>query len=56
MVREKSKFYVKPFNDHGSGCSGHRNTLLDSTYENKEDRDLLITILDRLIKENETNT
>jgi len=36
---------VQRFNDHGSGCKGHANFMLDCTYENKEDRDLLHTIL-----------
>lgn len=40
---------IKPFNDHGSGCSGHANWMLDCTYTKKEDRDLIIKCLDNYI-------
>ena len=40
---------IKPFNDHGSGCSGHANYMLDCTYTKKEDRELIIKCLDNYI-------
>ena len=44
---------VPRFNDHGSTCKGHANHMLDCTYEKKEDRERLVSILDRIIEENE---
>ena len=48
----KKEFYVKPFNDH-SQCTGHRNWMLDNTMEKVEDREIMINILDRHIKDYE---
>ena len=42
---------IKPFNDHGSGCSGHANYMLDCTYTKKEQRDLIIKCLNNYIAE-----
>lgn len=35
---------VEPFKDH-QNCSGHANVMLDSTYEKKEERDLLVKVI-----------
>ena len=40
------------FKDH-SNCQGHANYYLDCEYENEDERELLISILDRRIKQNE---
>ena len=45
-------FYIEPFKDH-SNCTGHANYMLDCTYEDKEDRDLLSNVLDYYIKDYE---
>lgn len=37
---------IPPFNDHGAVCKGHANWMLDCTYEKKEDREMLLKILD----------
>ena len=45
---------VAPFNPHGSTCKGHGMSFLDCTYETKEERDLMVQILNNYIV-NETN-
>ena len=49
MKKYKYKSF-SPFNDH-SNCKGHANSMLDSTYETEEERELLMKIISRLIKE-----
>ena len=49
MTQQQTKF--PPFNDHGAGCKGHANFLLDCTYEKQEDRDLLVTVLSAYIRD-----
>lgn len=41
---------IERFNDHGSTCKGHANHMLDCDYTEKEDRDLMVTILDNYIE------
>ena len=48
MSKDKTFEPIKPFNDHTS-CQGHANFMLDCTYERKEDRDLIIKVLDNYI-------
>lgn len=48
MAKDKTFEPIKPFNDH-IGCKGHANYMLDCTYERKEDRDLIIKVLDNYI-------
>lgn len=50
---ENTKKYkeIKATKPH-SDCTGCNSSMLASTYETKEERDLLGSILDRLIKEN----
>ena len=40
---------IPRFNDHGVNCKGHANWMLDCTFENQEDRDVLIRVLDKYI-------
>ena len=44
---------IEPFNDHGSNCKGHANYMLDCTFERKEDRDLLDSVLTHYEKQYE---
>lgn len=49
MENTPKKFKAIPaFKDH-TNCQGHANAVFDSTYETKDERDLLGKILDRLI-------
>lgn len=41
---------IPRLNDHGSGCKGHANWMLDVSFENWEDRKLMIDILENYIK------
>jgi hypothetical protein len=45
---------IPKFNDHGSNCKGHANYMLDCEYENQEDRELLVKVLDNYIDEDTT--
>lgn len=49
--KSKDKIYkpIPAFNDH-SNCKGHANVLLDSTYETKEEVDLVKKIIDNYTK------
>lgn len=40
---------IPAFNDHGPACKGHGNALLDCTFEEQGERDLLEKILDNYI-------
>lgn len=42
---------IPRFNDHGAGCKGHANHMLDCEYERQEDRDVMIKVLDKYIGE-----
>lgn len=42
---------IPKFNDHGSGCSGHANEMLDNTYETKEARSRLVKCVSNYIEE-----
>lgn len=42
---------VPAFNDH-LNCKGHANFMLDCEYEKKEERDLLVSVLDNYIEKN----
>jgi len=53
---EKKYTPIPRFNDHGAGCKGHANFLLDCEYTEQADRDLIVQILDRLINEKELHT
>jgi len=44
---------IPSFNDHGSTCKGHANYLLDCEYTQQDERDLLVSVLDRYIEQNE---
>ena len=44
---------IPRFNDHGAGCKGHANHMLDCEYERQEDRDVMINVLDRHIADYE---
>lgn len=43
------------FNEHAS-CKGHANAILDYEFEKQEDRDMLVTILDKKIADYEKNS
>lgn len=45
-VKKKKVKPIPKFNDHAN-CKGHANFMLDCTYEEQEDRNLLIGIIDR---------
>ncbi len=40
---------IPRFNDHGAGCKGHANWMLDCTFEKQEERDVMIQTLDHYI-------
>lgn len=40
---------IQRFNDHGASCKGHANFMLDSTYEDEDDRKALILALNSSI-------
>ena len=42
---------IPRFNDHGANCKGHQNWMLDNTFENQEDRDILIKAIDNALDE-----
>lgn len=42
---------IPRLNPHGSGCAGHKDSLLDCEFTQKDERDLLVSILDRIIEE-----
>lgn len=46
---EKTYKPIPRFNDHGAGCKGHGNSMLDCTYEKKSERDNLINVLNNYI-------
>ncbi len=47
MTTENITYKAVPrFNDHGSSCKGHANSMLDCEYTKKEERELLIAIID----------
>lgn len=41
---------IPRFNDHGAGCKGHANWMLDCTFEEQEDRDSMVKALDSTIR------
>ena len=45
---EKLKSYPR-LNNHGAECKGHSVWMLDNTFEDREDRDILIKALDNAI-------
>lgn len=47
---EKEFESIPRFNDHGSTCSGHGNYVLDCEYKIKDQRDLLVKVLDNYIE------
>ena len=52
MNKKEKEFYSEPFNEHTSqNCKGHRNNLTGDTYEEEDDRELLVKILDNYIKD-----
>jgi len=52
MTKKEKEFYSEPFNEHASqNCKGHGNNLTSDTYENEEQRELLVKILDNYIEE-----
>lgn len=40
---------IPRFNDHGSGCKGHANAVLDCTFEKDEECATLSNILDHYL-------
>ena len=42
---------IEKFNDHGSSCKGHKNFMLDCTYEDQKDRDLLTKVIGNHVDE-----
>lgn len=55
-MEEKKYKPIPRFNDHGSGCKGHGNFMLDSTLETEADRQAVIRALDNRISKDETNS
>lgn len=44
---------IAPFKDH-QNCKGHGNYMLDCTFETREERDMMIRVLDNhIIKDGE---
>ncbi len=48
------KHFSQPFNDHGSGCKGHQNWMLDSYLDLPEERSAVIKAIDNYL--NDPNT
>lgn len=46
---EKEYSPIPRFNDHGSGCKGHANWMLDCEFTKKDERDTLIMALDNYL-------
>ncbi len=47
---EKKEYKPVPrLNDHGSGCKGHCNWMLDCEFKTREERDIMISALDNYI-------
>ena len=46
---EKKLTPIPRFNNHGKECEKHANWMLDCTFENQEERDLMINVLDKHI-------
>lgn len=44
---------IPRFNDHGAGCKGHANWMLDCEFTSQDDRDILLKALDNAILSNE---
>lgn len=49
MAQEKTFEPVPRFNDHGIGCKGHNNYMLDCEYTTKDERNQLLKVLDNYI-------
>jgi len=47
-INEKIYKPIKAYNDH-QNCKGHANVLLDSTYETKEEVELIKKVIDNYI-------
>jgi hypothetical protein len=45
-MKQTKSHYFAPFNEHGSACKGHSNSLTACTFEAQQDRDLLVKCLD----------
>lgn len=50
---EKQYEKIEGFKDH-SNCPGHANFILDCEYETKDQRDLLVSVINNYVKD-ETN-
>jgi len=40
---------IPRFNDHGAGCKGHLNWMLDCTMEKQEEREIMIKSIENYI-------
>ena len=46
---EKKLEPIPRHNNHGQECKGHANWMLDCTFETQEERDIMISVLDKHI-------
>lgn len=49
MKEEKEYKPIPRFNDHGSSCKGHSNSMLDCEYTKKAERDLMVNVIDNYL-------
>lgn len=49
MPEDKACPPIKRFNDHGSGCKGHGNWMLDCEFTKQSERDVLASAISNYI-------